>query len=364
MRLLWVVTLSLSGFAAAGAMQPEQDSLSLERIAAEAEGNVGVCAQLLETGESITLNAALHFPMQSVYKAPIAMAVLHMVDEGKLRLGQQCEVKKSDMITEQQHSPIRDAHPGGTTMTVRELLRYAVSESDGTASDVLLRLAGGPMAVTAFLNSIRVTEMVVAATEMEMGRDDSAQYRSWATPRGAVEFLHALHDGRSISAESRNVLLGFMTGTETGQYRIKGLMPKGTLVAHKTGSSGTVDGVAAATNDIGIVTLPDGRHIALAVFVSDSRATYDKRENVIARIARTVWDKWTLTTAKMNIETLGSSSAIEALVEGGPCLRAPKSGQPGFWRTMTELADYFSESRLAFIRAATCFGSALVTRCS
>jgi beta-lactamase class A len=305
MRLPWVVTLFLSVFVAARAAQPEHASLSLEAIAADAEGKVGVCAQLLETGESVTLNAAQHFPMQSVYKAPIAMAVLCRVDEGKLKLDQQYEVKKSDMITERQHSPIRDTHPRGTTMSVRDLLRYAVSESDGTASDVLLRLVGGPMAVTAFLDSIRVNGMIVATTEMEMGQDDSAQYRSWATPCGAVEFLRALHDGRRISAESRNVLLGLMTGTETGQNRIKGCLPKGTLVAHKTGSSGTGDGVAAATNDIGIIALPDGRHIALAVFVSDSSANYDKREYVIARIARMVWDKWTSTTAKTEHRLVG-----------------------------------------------------------
>ena len=116
--------------------------------------------------------------MQSVYKAPIAMAVLYMADEGKLKLDQQYEVKKSDMITERQHSPIRDTHPRGTTMSVRDLLRYAVSESDGTASDVLLRLVGGPMAVTAFLDSIRVNEMIVETTEMEMGKTTPA-IRGW-----------------------------------------------------------------------------------------------------------------------------------------------------------------------------------------
>jgi beta-lactamase class A len=329
MRLLWVVTLSLSAFVA-GTAQPEQASLSLESIAAEAEGKVGVCAQLLETGESIALNAAHHFPMQSVYKAPIAMAVLHMVDEGRLKLDQQCEVKESDMITEQQHSPIRDAHPRGTTMSVRELLRYAVSESDGTASDVLLRLVGGPTAVMTFLDAIGVNEMIVATTEMEMGQDDSAQYRSWATPCGAVEFLRALHDGCSISAESRNVLLGLMTDTETGQNRIKGQLPKGTLVAHKTGSSGTVNAIAAATNDIGIVTLPDGRHIALAVFVSDSRASYDKREKVIAWIARMVWDQWTSTNAKTEHRNAGKRLREERhWWKAGPACGLPKAASQG-----------------------------------
>jgi beta-lactamase class A len=81
-----------------------------------------------------------------------------------------------------------------------------------------------------------------------------------------------------------------MTDTASFPTRIKGLLPASTLVAHKTGSSGTENGMTAATNDIGIITLPDGRHLAIAVFVSDSKADASTRDSVIARIARAVWD--------------------------------------------------------------------------
>ena len=83
-----------------------------------------------------------------------------------------------------------------------------------------------------------------------------------------------------------------MTETTTGLKRIKGLLPDGTVVVHKTGTSSTVNGVMAATNDVGLVTLPNGRHIAIAVFVSDSPANDVIREEVIAKVAKAAWDKW------------------------------------------------------------------------
>jgi beta-lactamase class A len=72
--------------------------------------------------------------------------------------------------------------------------------------------------------------------------------------------------------------------------RLEGALPAGTRVAHKSGSSDVVGGVAAATNDIGLIQLPDGRHIAIAVFVTDSTADEATREQVIARIARAAYD--------------------------------------------------------------------------
>jgi beta-lactamase class A len=125
-------------------------------IATEAQGRVGVSAMLIETGESLQFQGGDRYPMQSVYKFPIAMAVLRNVDRGLLRLDQEIPVAKSDLVPRGLHSPIRDEHPEGVSLTVRELLRFAVSESDGTASDVLLRLAGGGAKVTEYLRGLGI----------------------------------------------------------------------------------------------------------------------------------------------------------------------------------------------------------------
>ncbi len=83
-----------------------------------------------------------------------------------------------------------------------------------------------------------------------------------------------------------------MTESTTGAKPFERFLPKRTVVAHKTGTSGTQNGITAATNDIGVITLPNGNHIAIAVFVSDSSADEKTREAVIARIAKAVWDRW------------------------------------------------------------------------
>jgi len=263
----------------------------LSQIASTAKGHVGVVAVVLETGETVSLNPHDHFPMQSVYKLPIGMAVMKQVDAGKITLEQKVLVTKRDFVRIGQHSPIRDKNPNGAEISVSDLLRYAISESDGTASDVLMRLAGGPGAIQSYLTELKITDMIVLNSEREIGQNWQTQYRSWAAPEAAVALLRALYERRGLSESSQALVLKYMTESTPGGKRLKGLLPAGTIVAHKTGTSGTQNGITAATNDIGIITLPNGRHLAIAVFVSDSPADEATREGVIARIAKAAWEK-------------------------------------------------------------------------
>ncbi|MBD1933738.1 MULTISPECIES: class A beta-lactamase, subclass A2 [Cyanophyceae] len=261
----------------------------IEQISQAAQGRVGVKATVLETGESVTLNGNQQFPMLSVYKFPIAMAVLAQVDQGKLKLDQKIRVENSDVV---QGSRILDEKAQGMEFSLAELLKYTVSESDNTASDVLLRLVGGPKIVTQYLRGLSVNDIVVANTEKKLAQDPAVQYRNYATPDAAVVLLRAFHERKGLSKSSQALLLQLMTQTTTGLKRIKGLLPDGTSVAHKTGTSATVNGVTAATNDVGLVTLPNGQHMAIAVFVSDSQANDAIREEVIAKVAKAAWDEW------------------------------------------------------------------------
>jgi beta-lactamase class A len=269
----------------------KKTSVEVTQIASLAKGRVGVAAVLIETGETVaSLNAQEHFPMQSVYKLPICMAVMQQIDAGTIKLDQKVAVTKSDFVRVGQHSPIRDRNPNGAEITVSELLRFAISESDGTASDVLIKLAGGPEAVQSYLSGLSINEMIVANTEKGIGKDWETQYRNYATPDAAIALLRALHEKRGLSESSQALLLKYMIESTPGEKRLKGLLPPGTVVAHKTGTSGTEKGITAATNDIGIITLPNGKHLAIAVFVSDSPADEATREGVIAKIAKAVWD--------------------------------------------------------------------------
>ena len=211
------------------------------------------------------------------------------VDRGKLKLDQKIRVEASDVL---QGSRILDEKSQGMEFSLTELLKYMVSESDNTVSDVLLRQVGEPRIVTEYLRGLGVNNIVVANTEKELGQDTAVQYRNYATPDATVVLLRAFHEGKGLSKSSQALLLQLMTETTTGPKRIKGLLPDGTVVAHKTGTSRTVDGVTAATNDVGLVTLPNGRHLAISVFVSDSGANKAVREGVIAKVTKAAWDEW------------------------------------------------------------------------
>jgi beta-lactamase class A len=199
-------------------------------------------------------------------------------------------VEKSDFVRIGQLSPIRDKNPNGVELSLGELLRFAVSISDGTASDVLLKLVSAEE-VTKYLNGLGINEIIVANSEKEIGKDWETQYHNWATPAASVQLLRSLHERRGISEQSQQLLLKFMTETPTWPTRLKGLLPPTAVVAHKTGSSGSNGKVFAATNDIGIITLPNGQHVAIAVYVADSPANLATREKVIAQIAKAIWDK-------------------------------------------------------------------------
>jgi beta-lactamase class A len=199
----------------------------IEQISQVARGRVGVKATVLETGESVTLNGDQQWTMQSVYKFPIGMTVLAQVDQAKLKLDQQVRVEASDFVSDLQHSPIRDQNPQGVELSLAELLKYMVSESDGTACDVLLKLVGGPEVVTQYLRDLGVNGIVVANTEKEIGQDKAVQYRNYASPNAAVVLLRALHEGQGLSKSSQALLLQLMTQTPTGLQRIKGFLFRG-----------------------------------------------------------------------------------------------------------------------------------------
>lgn len=264
----------------------------IEQIATAAKGRVGVAAVLLETGDSVSIDPVGHFPMQSVYKLPIGMAVMKQVDAGKIQLDQKVRISKEEFIGRTHHTPIRDLYPDGIELSVSDLMGWMLKESDGTASDMLMALAGGPSVIQAYLSELKITDMIVLDTEKTFSQDSSAQYRNWATPEASVALLRALQERRGLSESSQALLLKLMIESSPGRKRLRGLLPAGTVVAHKTGTSGTEKGVTAATNDIGIITLPNGRHVAIAVFVADSPADEKTREEVIAKIAKAVYDKW------------------------------------------------------------------------
>ncbi|WP_134090269.1 class A beta-lactamase [Olivibacter sp. XZL3] len=284
---LFFLILSVSSFG----QSPLQTQF--EQIAKNTKGNVGVCALIIETGESISFNGDKAFPMQSVYKFPIAMAVLKKVDEGELSLDKMIEVDQSEYIPKNGHSPIRDNFPKGTNLTIRDLLKYNIEESDGTACDVLLRLLGGTKNAERYIHKLGIMDIAISTTEMVQVANDTIQYQNWATPKAMSQLLKTFYAAGDLSKNSSALLLGYMSvSSPYFDRRIKGLLPQETAVAHKTGTAGTINGLTRATNDVGIITLPNDQHLAVSVFISDSYDSQKERELTIAKISRAAFDYW------------------------------------------------------------------------
>ena len=272
--------------------QAQQSTLRAQiiELSKPAKGIVGVSVLGLEDRDTVNVHSTAKLVMHSVIKLPIAMAVLHLVDSGLFTLDKTIKIKKKDLDT--LYSPLRDKFPDGGDFTLRELLSYMVSQSDNDAADAVLNFLGGTDQVDYYLHQIaKINGMDVNASEIDMAKDWGAQYTNWAKTVDMVKLLDKIYNGNLFSPASRDFLIKIMQQTTTGPNRIKGLLPAGTVVAHKTGTSPTnAAGLSPATNDAGVITLPNGKHVAIAVFVCNSTADEATREKVIANIAKAVYD--------------------------------------------------------------------------
>ena len=285
MRFAIVPLLLASSLLAQTALQKQ-----IRTIAADAGGKVAVACSLPENDLNCDLEAHSRPPMQSVFKLPLAVYALHLVEAGKFALDQPIRFLPSDRILPETYSPLQDKYPyGDVDVPLQELLRLAASLSDNAAADTVLRVAGGPRAVDGYFEALGVKGFHLEDGEHALHNDSSAQYRNWFEPAGAVQLLRRLSDNSPLTPEHTQLLFGWLKDSPTGPHRIKSGLPEGTIVMHKTGTSGVKNGLAAATNDIGLITLPDGRHLALAVFVTDSKADDATREAAIGRIAKAAY---------------------------------------------------------------------------
>ena len=301
------------------ALLEESETGAIEaRIAALAQiagGRVGVTAFALEGGPSVWLNADEAFPMASTFKIAVAAAVLARVDAGELSLDTMVDIPQeryvlSDVIAN------RLIHPG-VALSVANLIELNITESDNTAADMLTELAGGPQAVTQWLRAQGIEDQrvdrdtaglirdfftlpdgplihtVPAALEadpqiFQRGQQPNPDFdtdpRDTSSPRAMARLIARIAQGEALSEASTEFLLASMGRTRTGAGRLRGLLPGGTQIAHKTGTIG------GTVNDAGLISLPDGRRIVVVVFVKESAAPMAERERAIAEISRTLHD--------------------------------------------------------------------------
>jgi beta-lactamase class A len=270
------------------AQQPLQQQI--REIAGDAHGKVSVACSLPGTPLNCDLDPSAHPPMQSVFKLPLVLTILHQVEQEKFSLDQPIRFLREDRILPKPYSPLQDKYPDAEVdVSLRTLMQMTVAVSDNTAADILLRLAGGPKVVNDYIASLGITGFHLQDGERALHRDAPLQYRNWFEPQGAVQLLRKISDHSPLTVEHTGLLLDWMRPlTSTG--RLDGDLPDGTSVAHKSGTSDVDSGIAHATNDIGLIALPGGRQLAIAVFVTDSTADEVTRKKVIARIAKAAYD--------------------------------------------------------------------------
>jgi beta-lactamase class A len=266
---------------------------SIASLLKNKKATVGVAITGADGTQSAGISANEHFPMQSVFKFHLAIVVLSEVDKGHLKLKQEIQITKADLLPDT-WSPIRDKYPDGGTLTLAQIIEYTVGQSDNIGCDILFRLVGGTQFADNYFQSKGFKNVAIKANEEEMHKDEHAQFTNWTTPAEANKVLMAYYANKGrklLSKKSHKFLWQTMKNATSGPKRLKGELPQGTVVGHKTGTSGFNDkGVATATNDIGVVFLPTGSHFYISVFVSHSAESAETNEKLIADIAKLAFD--------------------------------------------------------------------------
>ena len=272
----------------------------IEQIIKDKNAVVGVSIIGNNGKDSVSLNGDWRFPMQSVFKFHIALAVLSEVDNGNLSLDQKIVISKDDLLPEDFWSPLRDENPNGGSFTIEKLIQYSVSQSDNIACDVLISLIGTPKKVEEYFKKNNIQDIQITFNEEDMQAKWENMFQNWTTPKAATETLKKFYENKNnlLSKSSYDFFWKTNKETTTGANRIKGQLPEGTIVAHKTGWSGTnkETGITAAVNNIGIVFLPNGEYFIISIFVTESLENFETNEKIISDIAKATYDFYTTTT--------------------------------------------------------------------
>lgn len=235
----------------------------------------------METGNALSTKGDTCMPMQSTFKFPLALAVLHRCESEGIDLETAVSVLKTDLI-EETWSPMRDSLGNkGYSVSVKDLLYFVTSCSDNIACDVLFRFCGGPAKVDSFIAAKGFPAIEIRNTEVELHEDWKRQYQNCTPPQVMSELLVAFFKKRIVNEKHTAFLLDLMIHNKTGDARIRAGVPEGTEVADKTGTCYPNDG-PGTINDIAIITLPNGNHLALSVYITNAQVAIDKGEAAIA----------------------------------------------------------------------------------
>ena len=259
--LFWSFLLAVATAPTAAEAPRHLQSLDqqLRAIAAANPGNIGIAALDLSSGDLVSIHGDDPFPMASTVKVAIAAEYLAQIEQGHRTLD----------------TPI-EGRPA------RSHLEAMLIHSDNVATDIILRDLGGPTRVQRWLTDNALSGLRIDRTIAQLlsARRDLRDRRDSSTPKAMVALLQRIDSGKLLRPSSRSYLLSLMARCQTGKNRMRALLPFGTRVEHKTG---TLDGL---TTDVGFITLPDGRRLAIALFARQG----SNRPRTLAEATRKIYD--------------------------------------------------------------------------
>lgn len=286
MRILLFISTLLCNLNFCLGQTPELKK-EIEIIVGGKDLKLGFALYDFSTGKSISINGNDKYPMQSVFKFPIGVALLDCVSRGEFALSDSVTLTKADLSPDL-WSPIRERWSEGVRLPLVSVMTYMVAHSDNIATDFLIHKIGGVARIQDIVNRLGAKKINIRNTEAEIQGSWSVQFDNWTTPNAMVDFLRLMNDGKLLDKANTAVLWEIMSSASSGS--VNRLVPKTVTFARKTGYSGAnSQGIIAAQNDVGIIELEDGRRVAYAIFLTDSTLGTDAGYDILAQIGKAIW---------------------------------------------------------------------------
>ena len=259
------------------AQNPNDLAKQLAELETKFGARLGLFALDTATGKTIAHRANERFPLLSTFKVMAVAAILKRSERDPNLLSQRIRYDKSNLVT---YSPITEKHLADG-MTVSELCAAAIQYSDNTAGNLLLRLLGGPTALTRFARATGNNAFRLDRWETALNTAIPNDPRDTATPESMARSLRNFTLGNALAPSGKAQLIEWLVGNTTGNQRIRAAVPVTWRVGDKTGS-----GDYGTANDIAVIFPPDRAPIVLAIYATRARADTKRDENLIVQVAR------------------------------------------------------------------------------
>ena len=263
----------------------------LSSICERAQGVVAIAVIQIEKGRIASINGKAPLPLYSVFKLPLAITVLKEVEANRLKVDQVVHITPDELVPGTPENSALYQNP--VDFTISQLIEFSISRSDNTSTDKLLQLIGGPARVSDQMRAFGFNTLYIHSTVSDYAKDPKAVNTGSAEEMATL--LAQLQQGKLLQPAQSELLIKYMRGTTTGLKRLRGNLPTGTVVADKTGSGDRDAHTNApkATNDVGLITLPDGKGtLAVAVLVTGSKLVATEQEKLIAELGRAIYDEY------------------------------------------------------------------------